>query len=105
MDAFAEYVRFRNAREAFLGKVNVDSSTGCWVWTGARKGPYGAIRVRGVIRTAHRASYALFKGTVGDGVSVLHGNGCTNKLCCNPAHLILEVQEKLLTPFLAARDA
>lgn len=66
----------------------------CWVWAGTTRGDYGIITIAGSTRNAHRASYAAFTASVPRGVSVLHR--CKEPLCCNPAHLYLDVQEKPL---------
>lgn len=66
----------------------------CWVWIGTTRGDYGVITINGSMRNAHRAAYAAFTAEVPHGVSVLHK--CKEPLCCNPAHLFLDVQEKRL---------
>lgn len=77
----------------FLSKLDMDSITGCWVWTGGRDKPplkpYGNFAVGGTdcVIKAHRYSYALFNGAVPENVLVLHQ--CDNPTCCNPAHLFL----------------
>lgn len=86
------YFRFKDARIRFLKRIRIVD--GCWLWTGPKRGNYGVVRINGSIRNAHRAAYALFTGPVDDGVSVVHR--CDRKLCCNPDHLRLEVQEKPL---------
>jgi hypothetical protein len=77
----------------------------CWVWTGARRGNYGLVRVlwNGVskLRNVHRVMLALSSPEpVRDGYSVLHN--CGNKLCCNPAHLYVQVQPIRMTAETAA---
>lgn len=69
----------------FMAKVNV--TAGCWLWVGARnKDGYGWVRA-GRHRRAHRVSYEMFTGPIGDGLCVCHR--CDVPLCVNPAHLFL----------------
>ena len=63
----------------------------CWLWNGARRGNYGVIKlVGGKVCNVHRAAFVVWRGEVPGGASVVHK--CTNKLCCNPAHLALKTQ-------------
>ena len=72
----------------------VDKTPGCWNWTASTQSGYGAYgyRVDGTTKTpyihmtAHRFSYMINKGPIGD-LCVRHT--CDNKLCVNPSHLIL----------------
>lgn len=58
----------------------------CWTWTGCinSKG-YGCVGVNGKSQLTHRVSYTLLIGPIPDGLQIDHL--CTNKRCCNPAHL------------------
>jgi hypothetical protein len=83
-------------RERFPSKYNVDPSTGCWMWTGAktrRRGQeYAAIgypvtrRETRVFR-GHRVAWELYRGAVPPGKHVLHR--CDVPSCVNPEHLFL----------------
>jgi len=92
------YFRIKNARLRLLKKCKIVGD--CWVWQGTKRGGYGQMTIEGQTRNAHRVAYALFRGPVDHGISVIHK--CRNKLCCAPDHLYLDVQEKPLTPGVAA---
>lgn len=61
--------------------------TRCWIWLGAQRGRYGAIKVRGRMQSTHRVSWALANGEIPFGLCVLHC--CDNGLCIRPSHLFL----------------
>lgn len=70
----------------------VDKTTtpnGCWEWLGQcqPKMPYGRYTLSGKFWTAHRLSYTLVKGSIPQGLIVLHS--CDNPKCCRPEHLSL----------------
>ena len=92
------YFRFKNARMRLLKRCKIDGD--CWLWQGTVRGDYGVIGLNRRTVNAHRASYVLFVGPVGEGVSVMHT--CKNKLCCAPHHLYLGIQERPLTPGVVA---
>jgi hypothetical protein len=66
----------------------VDRTSHCWLWKGATNGRagYGIFYVtHGVRRAAHRFSYELANGALGDGLHVCHA--CDTPSCVNPSHL------------------
>ncbi len=72
--------------ERFWAKV--DKSAGddaCWLWTGARyRAGYGSIKIDGVSVYAHRVSFELAFGPLGE-LHCLHK--CDTPACVNPSHL------------------
>lgn len=78
----------------FLGKVSMEPTSGCWLWTAAlNRDGYGKVQFRGRTTTAHRAAWALF---VGAGAGPLD-HKCRVRSCVNPAHLeIVTVRENTL---------
>lgn len=71
----------------FWDKISPEPNTGCWLWT-AHQTPigYGTFTIqRGLVRYAHRLSYALANGGLAHGVLVCHR--CDTPSCVNPDHL------------------
>jgi len=77
-----------------LANIEVDASTGCWIWLGGGSTRYGTIsseRTRNDfvhrVMFEHANSRRLKAGEV-----VRHI--CDNGFCCNPAHLLLGTQKE-----------
>lgn len=78
----------KTAVDRFLGKVERIPMSGCWVWLGfVTKDGHGKFFLRGVMPTAHRCSWMLFRGEIPSGMCVLHK--CDVASCVNPDHLYL----------------
>lgn len=70
-----------------LAKRRIDSSTGCWIWTGwiTQEG-YGRTTVNGINVQVGRLALALWRGAP-LAESELLGFTCNNAACFNPEHL------------------
>lgn len=78
----------KTVQQRFDEKYTPEPNSGCWLWMGARneKG-YGSMDVNGRSERAHRVSYRLHRGSIPEGLFVLHK--CDIRRCVNPDHLFL----------------
>lgn len=83
----------------FMAKVNIDYESGCWNWTGAKRGRgqiYGALNryVDGKCKPymAHRYAYEKFYQPIQNNLQIDHV--CLNTLCVNPTHMRLVTQKE-----------
>lgn len=60
----------------------------CDEWQGAQPMGYGAVKVRGIQVSAHRAAYVRAHGPIPPGLQVRH-RSCSNPLCVRAEHLTL----------------
>ena len=80
------------ARERFMRFVEFDPFGGCWLWTGADRGPgrpYGNFHLAGRMVKAHHASLVLFCGAElkARDYQEVGSHACHVSLCVNPTHL------------------
>jgi hypothetical protein len=75
-----------SVHDAFEKYVKIDDVTGCWIWTGQRRGGYGRVKDEsGRLTGAHRVSYERHHGPIQNGLVIDHL--CRNRACVNPDHL------------------
>ena len=82
--------------ERFLGFVEKSSEDSCWYrLTRGRESGYTTISFDGRRVSAHRFSYAAFKGDVGEDQEIDHL--CRDRACVNPDHLELVSRKENLS--------
>lgn len=76
-------------RASLMRRCIPEPNTGCWLWTGALKKPFGhgVVVWDGIYLGAHRAAYEMFVGPVPAELCVCHR--CDVPSCINPDHLFL----------------
>ena len=83
----------KTLEQRFFEKVKKTDT--CWEWTAYRdECGYGRFKVDGVTRPAHRVSYQMKNGPIGDGLLIDHI--CHNPPCVNPDHLRSVTQKQNL---------
>jgi hypothetical protein len=88
------------APERFWSKVAVSGPDECWLWQASTdEAGYGSVRWGGRTQPAHRVAYLLSRGTIPDGLFVLHS--CDTPGCCNPNHLHPGTQKQNVAECLA----
>lgn len=87
------------------------AENGCWIFLGAPRGGYGAIKLDGKVIGAHVASFMVHKGPVSSDRIVMHS--CDHAMCVNPDHLSLGTKKQnaqdaidkgIIKPFRPTRD-
>ncbi len=72
--------------------VEINENSGCWEWRYHRNPQgYGTAHALGKTWQAHRLAWAVFRGEIPAGLSVLHH--CDNEPCIHPEHLFLGNQQ------------
>ena len=77
----------RNRKSTLVRFLQFVEKGKCWLWTGSiASGGYGKFyTAKGKYMRAHRMSFLLFKGRIGEGKVVRHS--CDVRRCVKPQHL------------------
>lgn len=87
--------------ERILMRVEFDTNGGCWLYDGCLdRAGYPSTRYKSKVTRMHRASYAAFKGEIGNKL-VLHK--CDVRCCVNPDHLFLGTHEDNMKDMVAKK--
>lgn len=81
-------VTYRQLPREMQAKIDVDTDTGCWLWTGAigaGGSGYALMTRRQVVHRVHRWTYEHLVGAIPAGLEIDHL--CRVTRCVNPAHL------------------
>jgi len=70
----------------FLGKVEINSETNCWIWQGATSRGYAKLKRNGRYFRAARWAWEAVNGPLDSDLEARHT--CDNKLCVNPEHIV-----------------
>lgn len=75
----------RTVAERVYPRLQLDDTTGCWLWTGALRNGYGAVGVGRRVLYVHRWVFEDLITEVPDGLVLDHL--CVNRPCANPWHV------------------
>lgn len=83
----------------FWNMVAKPSANACWPWLGGTHARgYGRTRWGGQPEQAHRVAWIITNGEIAPGYEI--AQACGNKLCCNPAHLVIRPDKQQSQAYL-----
>ena len=81
------------AIERLLRRIEKNTVTGCWEWTGPKRLGYGLFTDDdNSTVSVHRKMWSLCRGSIPTDREMHHT--CRNKACCNPDHLLPVTDEE-----------